>query len=33
MAYYSDTSVSGRPLVLLHSVNAAPSALEMKPLF
>ena len=33
MAYYSDTSGSGRPLVLLHSVNAAPSALEMKPLF
>ena len=33
MAYYHDTSGSSRPLVLLHSVNAAPSALEMKPLF
>lgn len=33
MACYADTAASGRPLVLLHSVNAAPSALEMKPLF
>lgn len=33
MAFYADTSGSGRPLVLLHSVNAAPSAREMKPLF
>ena len=33
MSHYLDTSAGGRPLVLLHSVNAAPSALEMKPLF
>lgn len=33
VAYYSDTSAQGRPLLLLHSVNAAPSAMEMKPLF
>lgn len=33
MSYYADTSASGRPLVLLHSVNAAPSAREMQPLF
>ena len=33
MCFYADTSGSGRPLVLLHSVNAAPSAREMKPLF
>jgi pimeloyl-ACP methyl ester carboxylesterase len=33
MAYYADTAGSGRPLLLLHSVNAAPSAMEMKPLF
>ncbi len=31
--YYSEASASGRPLVLIHSVNAAPSAFEMKPLF
>lgn len=33
IAYYSDTSAGGRPLVLVHSVNAAPSAFEMRPLF
>jgi pimeloyl-ACP methyl ester carboxylesterase len=33
MSYYSDTSVSGRPLLLLHSINAAPSAFEVQPLF
>lgn len=34
VSYYSDTSATaGRPLLLLHSINAAPSALEMKPLF
>lgn len=34
VAYYSDTSASGgRPLLLVHSINAAPSAMEMKPLF
>jgi pimeloyl-ACP methyl ester carboxylesterase len=31
--YYADQSASGRPLVLIHSINAAPSAHEMKPLF
>ncbi|MBV5310443.1 alpha/beta fold hydrolase [Chromatium okenii] len=31
--YYADTSASGRPLLLIHSINAAPSAIEMKPLF
>lgn len=31
--FYSDLSGQGRPLVLVHSINAAPSAFEMKPLF
>ncbi|MCA9961666.1 MAG: hypothetical protein KC443_21655, partial [Anaerolineales bacterium] len=31
--YYYDTSGSGRPLLLIHSVNAAASAYEMRPLF
>lgn len=31
--YYADTRAAGRPLLLLHSMNAAPSAMEMKPLF
>jgi pimeloyl-ACP methyl ester carboxylesterase len=33
LSYYADTSRTGRPLVLIHSINAAPSAFEMKPLF
>ena len=33
LSYYEDSDVEGRPLVLLHSINAAPSAMEMKPLF
>jgi len=33
MSYYVDGSGSGTPLVLLHSINAAPSAYEMKPIF
>ncbi len=33
MAYYADRSGAGRPLVLVHSINAAASAFEMKPLF
>jgi pimeloyl-ACP methyl ester carboxylesterase len=33
ISYYESETDSGRPLVLLHSVNAAPSAMEMKPLF
>ena len=31
--YYSDQRASGTPLVLIHSVNAAASAFEVKPLF
>jgi pimeloyl-ACP methyl ester carboxylesterase len=31
--YYADVTAAGRPLVLIHSINAAPSAFEMKPLF
>lgn len=33
LSYYVDRQVSGRPLVLIHSVNAAASAYEMRPLF
>ena len=33
LSYYADTRGKGRPLVLLHSINAAPSAFEMKPIF
>jgi pimeloyl-ACP methyl ester carboxylesterase len=33
LSYYADDRAAGRPLVLLHSINAAPSAFEMKPLF
>jgi pimeloyl-ACP methyl ester carboxylesterase len=33
IAYYSDVGAGGRPLLLIHSINAAPSAIEMKPLF
>lgn len=31
--YYVDESGDGRPLVLLHSINAAASAYEMRPVF
>lgn len=31
--WYFDTQSDGRPLLLIHSVNAAPSAIELKPLF
>ncbi len=31
--FYSDRSGTGRPLALLHSINAAGSAYEMRPLF
>ncbi|MBK1716281.1 alpha/beta fold hydrolase [Thiocystis violacea] len=31
--YYADATAKGRPLVLIHSINAAPSVFEMKPLF
>jgi pimeloyl-ACP methyl ester carboxylesterase len=33
VSYYTAGPDSGRPLVLVHSVNAAPSAFEMSPLF
>jgi pimeloyl-ACP methyl ester carboxylesterase len=33
LSYYVDRSGTGRPLVLIHSVNAAASAYEMKPIF
>ncbi len=33
VAYYADTTASGRPLVLIHSMNAAAGAYEMAPLF
>lgn len=33
ISYYVNTSGEGKPIVLLHSINAAASAFEMKPLF
>jgi pimeloyl-ACP methyl ester carboxylesterase len=33
VSYYADDTASGRPLLLIHSVNAAASAYEMRPLF
>jgi pimeloyl-ACP methyl ester carboxylesterase len=33
LGYYVDRHAAGRPLVLIHSVNAAASAFEMRPLF
>ena len=33
LSYYEDRHAQGRPLVLVHSVNACASAYEMKPLF
>lgn len=33
LSYYVDDQTAGRPLVLIHSVNAAASAYEMRPLF
>jgi pimeloyl-ACP methyl ester carboxylesterase len=33
ISYYVGGPEDGAPLVLLHSINAAPSAFEMKPLF
>lgn len=33
ISYYADATASGRPLVLVHSVNAAAGAHEMRPLF
>jgi pimeloyl-ACP methyl ester carboxylesterase len=33
VAYYADEEGDGRPLLLVHSVNAAPSSFEVKPCF
>ena len=33
VSYYADGPGHGRPLVLIHAINAAPSAFELKPLF
>lgn len=33
VSYYVDRKAAGRPLVLIHSVNAAASAYEMMPIF
>lgn len=33
LTFYMDRHASGRPLVLLHSINAAGSSYEMRPLF
>jgi pimeloyl-ACP methyl ester carboxylesterase len=33
LSYYADREVQGVPLVLIHSINAAASSYEMKPLF
>lgn len=33
VSYYRSGPQQGRPLVLVHSINAAPSVFEMKPLF
>ncbi len=33
ISYYADSSGKGTPIILLHSINAAASAYEMKPLF
>jgi len=33
LSYYVENTASGRPLVLVHSINAAANSYEMKPLF
>lgn len=33
MSFYADETAAGTPLVLIHSVNAAASAYEMRPIF
>lgn len=33
ISYYADNVCIGQPLLLIHSINAAPSAHEVKPLF
>jgi pimeloyl-ACP methyl ester carboxylesterase len=33
LSYYADRSAGGRPIVLIHSINASGSAYEFRPLF
>jgi pimeloyl-ACP methyl ester carboxylesterase len=33
MTFYADEAAPGRPLVLIHSINAAASSYEMRPIF
>lgn len=33
LSYYADRRAGGRPLVLIHSINAAAAAFEMRPVF
>lgn len=33
LSYYADRSAGGRPVVFIHSINAAASAYELRPLF
>lgn len=33
LCYYADTRAAGRPLLLIHSINAAGSSYEMRPIF
>jgi pimeloyl-ACP methyl ester carboxylesterase len=33
LSYYVDKAAAGRPVLLIHSVNAAASAYEMRPIF
>ncbi len=33
LSFYADESAAGRPLILLHSINAAASSYEMRPVF
>lgn len=33
LSFYADESAEGRPLLLIHSINAAASSYEMRPLF
>ena len=33
LSYYADRKAGGRPLVLIHAINAAGSAYEVRPLF
>src|SRR5688572_1334664 len=33
LSFYADETAAGTPLVLIHSINAAASAYEMRPIF